>query len=314
LSPADDEECHADTLDLLDDFHDFHDFHGLHTDIRSQIMTTVPVEESTPLAVPQAAITTTPPSPTLPSTGFQEEEGDEAAEGVRKTPFTHPVASVSLPSAPELSTEQTTKYNSVLNTVASWTHVPTSAAKDSPQEPITEEEQEWLTRECLLRYLRATKWDVPQATNRIMATLSWRREYGITSVPGKPSKLSAEYISPENETGKQWIEGYDINGRPCHYLNPARQNTERSERQIEHLVYLMERDIDIMPPGQETLALLINFAEATKGQGATIQQGRQVLNILQSHYPERLGRALLIKRESPRPNGQNECRLDIVGS
>jgi len=76
----------------------------------------------------------------------------------------------------------------------------------------------------------------------------------------------------------------------------------------------MERDIDIMPPGQETLALLINFAEATKGQGATIQQGRQVLNILQSHYPERLGRALLIKRESPRPNGQNECRLDIVGS
>lgn len=101
----------------------------------------------------------------------------------------------------------------------------------------------------------------------------------------------------ENETGKQWILGYDNAGRPCHYLNPSRQNTEKSDRQIEHLVFMMERAIDLMPPGQETLALLMNFAETSRGQGATLQQGRQTMYVLQHHYPERLGKALLMNRE-----------------
>ena len=46
-----------------------------------------------------------------------------------------------------------------------------------------------------------------------------------------------------------------------------------------------------MPPGQETLALLVNFKESRKGENGTPGQARQVLNILQNHYPERLGRA-----------------------
>lgn len=44
--------------------------------------------------------------------------------------------------------------------------------------------------------------------------------------------------------------------------------------------------------GQETLALLINYKEAINGPKTG--QARQVLNILQSHYPERLGKALVI--------------------
>lgn len=47
-----------------------------------------------------------------------------------------------------------------------------------------------------------------------------------------------------------------------------------------------------MGPGQETLALLINYKEAMNGPKTG--QARQVLNILQSHYPERLGKALVI--------------------
>lgn len=46
-----------------------------------------------------------------------------------------------------------------------------------------------------------------------------------------------------------------------------------------------------MPPGQETLAILVNFKDTRKGDGATVGQARQTLTILQNHYPERLGRA-----------------------
>lgn len=142
----------------------------------------------------------------------------------------------------------------------------------------------WLTRECLLRYLRATKWNTADAATRLLGTLTWRREYGV-------EKLDAEYISPENATGKQVIMGYDNVARPCLYLIPANQNTKESERQVQHLVFMLERTIDLMPPGQETLALLVN----STGSTVNIGQGRAVLNILQTHYPERLGRALVIK-------------------
>ena len=151
----------------------------------------------------------------------------------------------------------------------------------------------WLTRECILRYLRATKWDVHQAGLRLQSTLTWRQEYGL-------EKHTPEYISPENATGKQVLTGYDIAGRPCLYLNPGKQNTERSNKQVEHLVYMLERTIDLMPAGQENLSLIINFDKKLGGERPPLWQGKQVLNILQSHYPERLGRALVINsRHSP---------------
>ena len=62
---------------------------------------------------------------------------------------------------------------------------------------------------------------------------------------------------------------------------------------MHHLVFMLERCIDLMPPGQETLALLVNFKESRKGQGASIAQGRLTIYILQNHYPERLGKAMV---------------------
>ncbi|KAL8964152.1 MAG: hypothetical protein Q9183_004657, partial [Haloplaca sp. 2 TL-2023] len=174
----------------------------------------------------------------------------------------------------------------LLETAKTWTEKP-SSTPSNPSIPITDLDRIWLTRECLLRYLRATRWDVDQAAQRLRATLTWRHEYGL-------EKHTPEYISPENATGKQVLTGFDIAGRPCLYLNPSKQNTERSNKQVEHLVYMLERTLDVMPPGQETLALLINFMKKTGGDRPPLWQGKAVLNILQSHYPERLGRALVV--------------------
>ncbi len=119
-----------------------------------------------------------------------------------------------------------------------------------------------------------------------MNTLIWRREYGL-------EKLTADYISPENETGKQVLFGFDIAARPCLYLNPAKQNTKTSDRQVQHLVFMLERTIDLMPAGQETLSLLINY-KGSMTKNPSLSTGKTALNILQNHYPERLGRAMIV--------------------
>ncbi|KAF8450036.1 CRAL/TRIO domain protein [Kalaharituber pfeilii] len=201
----------------------------------------------------------------------------EASSGKKLTPFAVPAPGCTPAPPTALNSEQESKYNSLLTAV--------SSPELGLPSPLTASERMWLTRECLLRYLRATKWDLAAAKARVLSSLLWRREYGTES-------LTAEHISPENETGKQWLLGYDLQGRPCLSLNPARQNTEPSPRQIQHLVYMLERAIDLMPPGQETLALKIDYASAASSKIPSLATGKQALNILQNHYPERLGRAI----------------------
>ena len=210
-----------------------------------------------------------------------------AADGLIEKPFPKPLDEAKPPVSAPLTPDQKNKYEAVLKTVSTWTTVPTTSEKNAPTAPITDDERMWLTRECLLRYLRATKWNVSAAEERIQRTLTWRREYGL-------EKLTPDYISVENETGKQVILGFDIHGRPCLYLLPSNQNTEKSDRQVEHLVFMLERLIELMGPDQETLALLVDFKGTKAGQNASIGQAKQTLNILQNHYPERLGRSLVV--------------------
>ena len=193
---------------------------------------------------------------------------------------------MTLPVPIEYTPEQLSKYETLLEKVKSWKEIP---AKDAIGGPITDDEILWLTQECLFRYLRATKWVLAEAEKRLLGTLTWRREFGLY-------EHTPDHISPENETGKQIIMGYDNAGRPCHYLNPGRQNTAPSPRQVHHLVWMVERDIDLGICGQEKLALLINFksSKTRSNTAPSMSLARECLNILQMHYPERLGRALII--------------------
>ncbi|EAW17493.1 CRAL/TRIO domain protein [Aspergillus fischeri NRRL 181] len=248
-----------------------------------------PVENQT-----SAATTLQSTAQVLPSNTSASDEKDieldlptSAADGLVQKPFPRPLDTARPAALAELTPDQQSKYEAVLKAVSEWTTVPTTSAKNAPTAPITDDERMFLTRECLLRYLRATKWNVAEAITRLQRTLTWRREYGL-------EKLTPDYISIENETGKQVILGYDIHARPCLYLLPSNQNTEKSDRQVEHLVFMLERVIELMGPDQETLALIVNFNETKSGQNASLGQAKQTLNILQNHYPERLGRALVI--------------------
>ncbi|KAF2190011.1 CRAL/TRIO domain-containing protein [Zopfia rhizophila CBS 207.26] len=206
--------------------------------------------------------------------------------GPTKKPFAHPLETCK-PAAPApLTADQQSKYDELLKTVKSWDTLPKTSAKNAETAPLSDDEKIWLTRECLLRYLRATKWNLSQAEKRVRESIVWRREFGVDG-------LTKEYISDENATGKQVILGFDNDGRPCLYLLPNKQNTKNSPKQVEHLVFMLERVLDVAPPGQETLALLIDFRNSSNSSNPSLATSKQCLNILQNHYPERLGRALI---------------------
>ncbi|KAF2148183.1 CRAL/TRIO domain-containing protein [Myriangium duriaei CBS 260.36] len=220
------------------------------------------------------------------TTGTTPSSTAPQSHGPTRKPLTGLCSSSKTLGFPTLTPEQQKMYAQVLAAVSNWTSVPDSTAKGAKSSPLSEDETMFLSRECLLRYLRATKWKVPDALKRLQGTLSWRREYGADT-------FTAEYISPENETGKQVVMGWDNDGRPCLYLSPGKQNTKMSDRQIHHLSFMLDRTLDMLPPGQETTCLIINFKGAASGTIPTVGQARAVLNILQNHNPERLGKALI---------------------
>lgn len=137
------------------------------------------------------------------------------------------------------------------------------------------------------RYMRAAKWKLHDAKHRIKGTMEWRREF-------KPELIHPDDVGIEAETGKIILTGFDMDARPILYMRPGRENTETSPRQIRHLIYHLERAIDLMPPGQEQVAIIVDYKSATSQSNPSIGTARKVLHILQNHYVERLGRGLVV--------------------
>lgn len=166
--------------------------------------------------------------------------------------------------------------------------------------PLTSRERCWLSRECLLRYLRASKWDLDAAIKSLKSTLVWRREVGLSLIDGITAQpLTSNLVSVENETGKQNILGFDINRRPLLYMKNGRQNTEPSFRQVQHLIYMMESVTTFTPQGVENITVLIDFKHYKEPGIITdkmppLSIAKLCLNVMQNHYPERLGKCVLV--------------------
>jgi hypothetical protein len=109
----------------------------------------------------------------------------------RKLPFTHPSPAAKKPGRVHLKDEQQNKYDIVEEHLRNITELPVTSTKKSKEtKPLSEKERFWLTRECILRYLRATKWNVNEAKKRLEGTIIWRREYGT-------EELTADLVEPE---------------------------------------------------------------------------------------------------------------------
>ncbi|KAG1839543.1 CRAL TRIO domain-containing protein [Suillus subalutaceus] len=203
-----------------------------------------------------------------------------------------------LPSA--LSGKKQTLYDRVLEHFAAVDY--TLPNVNQEKAALTVDEKFWLSYECLLRYLRATNWNADVAIERLEDTLKWRREFGIYD------KITAKYIEPEvrgselfkftfntddlkAKDGKGFLFGFDTHGRPAIHLSPSKLSAEESPRTIQFIIWMLEHAFDLMGPGVETLALLVDYAGNTRNPSFNLC--RIMLSVIQTHYPERLGLALI---------------------
>jgi hypothetical protein len=160
-------------------------------------------------------------------------------------------------------------------------------------EKLTARELLFLTDATLARYLRAREFKLKKAQQMLVNTLKWRREY-------KPHRITVNDIKIElKNNGKLYRNGVDKWGRPLIYMKPRHDNTGAPEREVKvkSIVYLLElvtRESEERR-GREKVTLLIDFRDAKHVTSiANVRVSIDFLKVLQNHYPERLGVALIV--------------------
>ncbi|WOK92157.1 phosphatidylinositol transfer protein 3 [Canna indica] len=144
----------------------------------------------------------------------------------------------------------------------------------------------YCTDASITRYLVARNWNVKKATKMLKETLKWRLHY-------KPEEILWDEVAHEAETGKIYRSIYhDKYGRSILVMRPGRQNTKSTKGQIRYLVYCMENAILNLPPEQEQMVWLIDF-QGFNMSHISVKVTKETADILQNHYPERLGLAIL---------------------
>ncbi|OWM74576.1 hypothetical protein CDL15_Pgr005156 [Punica granatum] len=145
----------------------------------------------------------------------------------------------------------------------------------------------YCTDSCLRRYLVARNWNVNKARKMLEESIKWRESY-------KPEEIRWPEVAHEGETGKvSRANFFDRFGRTVLIMRPGKQNTASPEGNIRHLVYIIENSILNLREGQEQMSWLIDFTGWTLNTNIPVRTARDIINILQSHYPERLAVAFL---------------------
>ncbi|XP_073281210.1 uncharacterized protein [Primulina huaijiensis] len=153
--------------------------------------------------------------------------------------------------------------------------------------PVSGRGFKFCTDPCLRRYLEARNWNVDKAQIMLEGSLKWRETY-------KPEEIRWHEVAHEGETGKvSKANFHDRKGRTILIMRPGKQNTTYPEGNIRHLVYLMENAILSLPEGQEQMSWLIDFNGWSLNTNVPIKTARDIIYILQNHYPERLAIVVL---------------------
>ena len=152
-------------------------------------------------------------------------------------------------------------------------------------EACSERDQEklrsFVDENCAKRYLKACNLCLKSAENMLVNTLKWRLEY-------KPDEIGADEVAAELSQGMNYINGFDKAGRPVIYMRSRRQKSKDFHAQIRLMVFLFEKALKLT--NADSFVLLIDYVGYTRAHVHSMSQAREVLNIFNNHYPERLFR------------------------
>ncbi|EPY20870.1 cellular retinaldehyde-binding protein/triple function domain-containing protein [Strigomonas culicis] len=138
---------------------------------------------------------------------------------------------------------------------------------------------------CCLRYLIARHFDVNKSFHMIEKTAEWLKETGSAS-------WTCEHCmeNPNDHLGQ--FVGWDREHRPVMFMS-MRWGPER-KHPLRHMVTCFNHLISLMPVGVEKWVCVTDFETYSHFKDSKPSMGISVIQTIQNHYPERLGKMICI--------------------
>ena len=153
----------------------------------------------------------------------------------------------------------------------------------------------WLNDKCLLRYLRARKFNVEKALEMLKNTMNWRTANAPAAITHKDVLNIAKHNS-------NYLHMTDDKGLPICYMRFDRDPAGFTDKdKLQYIKFTLEEASRIMKynedrfPGVETIIYIIDLKGfSLTAPGANREIAAKWGDMLQNHYPERLGKAYLV--------------------
>eukprot|EP00761_Pharyngomonas_kirbyi_P012795 gb/GECH01012822.1/.p1 GENE.gb/GECH01012822.1/~~gb/GECH01012822.1/.p1 ORF type:complete len:288 (+),score=48.98 gb/GECH01012822.1/:1-864(+) len=154
---------------------------------------------------------------------------------------------------------------------------------------LTEEEKEMCNGTCLCRFLRARKGSINNAAKMLEKTILWRREY-------QPARIPVSDVKWQAKDGKNYIRGRDRHGRPVIWMRARLDTPYAAEQKLKLIVFQVEQATQIAD--RENSDGKIDFVADLRDMSyhtvSEVSAAKQVVDVMQNHYPERLGYFLVV--------------------
>uniref|UniRef100_A0A453MIA9 CRAL-TRIO domain-containing protein n=2 Tax=Aegilops tauschii TaxID=37682 RepID=A0A453MIA9_AEGTS len=165
-----------------------------------------------------------------------------------------------------------------------WKKVAELRAVAEAQDPAAKEDDF-----ALRRFLRARDHNIGKASTMLLQYLTWKR------VAKPHGSISDDEVRNEIAKDRVRMQGFDRLNRPMAYLYGARHFPAHHDlgEFKRYVAYVLDKICTRLPVGQEKFAAVIDM----KGWGyanCDLRGYVAALEIMQGHYPERLGRVFLI--------------------
>eukprot|EP00884_Botryococcus_braunii_P018714 jgi/Botrbrau1/5526/Bobra.0023s0013.1 len=151
--------------------------------------------------------------------------------------------------------------------------------------------ERWCSPGTVRRYLAARSWDVHKASKMLQATLEWRLEHG-------PEKLRWPEVSVVCKTGRvEQLLDVDHAGRLIVIMRLRHPMADVTpDLQLKFLMHMMERSCrhaDALGNGK--LTWVLDMEGYSRKTSPPFSVSMATIRILQNHYPERLGHAIVVR-------------------
>ncbi|CAD6207689.1 unnamed protein product [Miscanthus lutarioriparius] len=172
---------------------------------------------------------------------------------------------------------------------AEWKQVAELRAVTQAQDPSCKEEDDYTLR----RFLRARDHNIGKASAMLLKYLKWKP----TAKPH--GAIPASEVAREVPQAKLCLQGYDREGRPLIYgfgarHHPARRDLEEFKRYVVHVLDATVARLPPPGPGRQEKFAAVADLKSWGYANCDIRGYLAALDIMQSYYPERLGRVFLV--------------------